>query len=341
MGPAQPPRRFVTTALLTMRRPFKTAIALIQVARPVLALAAVSNIWLVVLWQAMVERTGPAATLGLARALGLAAGAAVGLHVFGACLNDVLDLRRDRLFAPHRPIPSRRVTLTHVTVTALAALLLSLFCAVGLGRLSVMVALGCAALILGYDAAGKHLPAVGLLLLGLIRVTLMAVGGPALGFVWPMWLDMTHVIVVAGLVHRLQRKRPYLASPELWIVAAGWTFLTLGMIVWMAERGALAPEGMPWLWTGPIAAGVVALGAGAAVLRWRPSDAWAGQVLWRGGVAWMIVYDGSWFLASGQWRAAAMFGGLGLLLLVAIRGDAWVRLVSDRSELYRVDRGTG
>lgn len=323
-----------------MRRPFKIAIPLIQVARPSLSLAAVSNIWLVVLWQAMVERTGPATTLGLPRALTLAAGAAIGLHVFGVCLNDVLDLRRDRLFAPHRPIPSRRVTLTHVTVTALIALLLALFCAVGLGQLSVIAALGCAALILGYDAAGKHLPAVGLLLLALIRVTLMAVGGPGLGFVWPIWLDMTHLIVVAGLVHRLQRKRPYLAPQELWIVAAGWVFLTLGMIFWMADRGELAPETMPWLWTGPIVAGVVALGAGAAVLRWRPSDAWAGDVLWRGGMAWMIVYDGSWFLASGRWRAAAVFGGLLLIMLLAMRGDAWVRLASDRSELYRADRGT-
>lgn len=324
-----------------MRRPLKTAVALVQVARPSLSLAAVSNIWLVVLWQAGVEQSGPAMALGLPRALGLAAGAAIGLHVFGICLNDVLDLRRDRLFAPHRPIPSRQVTLTHVAVTALAALLLALFCAVGLGQLSVIVALGCAALILGYDAAGKHLPAVGLLLLGLIRVTLMTVGGPRIGFVWPIWLDMTHVIVVAGLVHRLHRKRPYLAPQELWLVAAGWAFLTLGMIFWMAEREALAPEGMPWLWTGPIFAGMVALGLGAAVLRWRRSDAWAGDVLWRWGLAWMVVYDGSWFVASGQWRAAAAFGGLLVLMAVAMRGDAWVRLVTDRSELYRVDRGAG
>jgi len=335
-----------------MRRGWHTAASLVQVIRPSLALAAVSNIWFVVLWQARFEGAGLALRHGAPKAMALTAGVAVGLYVCGVCLNDVLDVRRDRLFAPHRPIPSRRLTATHATIAAMVSLLAALLCATALGRASVVFALACAGAVVAYNALGKGLPAIGLLLLGLIRLMLMASGAPTLEFWWPGWLAMSHVIVIAALVHRLQRKRPYLAPQELWIVAAGWLFVTVGLVYWMAERGGLTPPlvvspgvggrtGEPvgaGLWSGPVIAAAGGMVALAATLRWRRSDGWAGQVIGRGGMAWLIVYDGSWFAAAGRWREASVFAALLLLMFAAARLDRPWAADARRAEMYPADR---
>src|SRR5690606_2553345 len=102
----------------------------------------------------------------------------VGLYGFGMSLNDIIDRRRDKHLAAHRPLPSGRISLL---AAYCICLLLSIVTLVGaavlyatasdpaMGLASVLLILWTAGMVAFYDLAGKYLVAVGLLTLGFIR----------------------------------------------------------------------------------------------------------------------------------------------------------------------------
>lgn len=320
-----------------MRAILTKTVAIIQLTRIALVLTAVSNIWLVVLWARIVEGRTTADHLLLWEHLGLAAGVAIGLYVFGMVGNDVFDARRDRVFAPHRPIPAKRIRAQSATALAMVALLLAILCAVGLGVTHTLFCLAAAGLIVFYNAAAKFMPGVGILTLGLIRAAHMLVGEPTILFCWPVWLVMTHVIVITALAHRLEHKRPYLSKPELWGLSAGWVFWSLAIIGWMAQRDGLTVYHKPWVWAGPIIAGLAFLGIIALLTR-RPADERAaGRTLMRLGLTWLIIFDGSWFLSAGLWQASILFAALLLLTWIAVQAARALQRITER-EMYRSDR---
>lgn len=320
-----------------MRSILRQSLAFIQLTRLALALTAVSNIWLVVLLARLVEARPAAPHLALWEHLGLAAGVGVGLYLFGMVGNDVFDARRDQVFAPHRPIPAKRVRLASATALALVALLLAILCSVGLGVTHTLFCLACAGLIVFYNAAAKFMPAVGILTLGLIRASHMLIGDPHLLFCWPVWLVMTHIIVIAALAHRLEHKRPYLSRPELWGLSAGWAFWSLALILWMAERDGLTLH-HPWVWLGPVAAGLIFLGIITFITRPPLDERAAGRSVMRLGLIWLIVFDGSWLLSAGFWRESLLFAGLLLITLAAVHATRALQAVAEQ-EVYRSDRG--
>lgn len=311
--------------------------SVLSVTRIALAASAVADIWLIALWSRLVEGRLPGDIHSMPLLLAWTAGVGVGLYVFGSTLNDALDLRRDRLFDPARPIPARHIGLMHTLVLGLCALLLALGCSLALGIRSALAALVCAALILFYNAAGKHLPAIGVLCLALIRAANMLVADPGIDFLWPIWLNMTHVMFTAALVHRLARKRPYLAPQELWALTGGWVFFTLLLVFWMTTR----PYGradLSLLWIGPVSAGLLALPLGRWLLSRAPDDRAAAQRLRHAAAVWLIVYDATWFLSIGmRWPAALM----GWLLLVCLLGLWFTRRLESgltRGAAYQADR---
>jgi len=85
----------------------------------------------------------------------------------GMVANDIFDLPRDVIRAPHRPIPSARISLG----AAAAFLFLLLVGAIALGALLGIPALATALLlvVLAYDAGGKDIPFLGNILMGLCR----------------------------------------------------------------------------------------------------------------------------------------------------------------------------
>jgi len=319
----------------------RTIVPLLQLTRLAMVFTALSNIWLVVLWSHQVERAGRG-RWQLWEALGLTAGVAIGMYVFGMVLNDVMDARRDRLFAPQRPIPSRRITMTSSLAVALTGLLLALLCALALGVSNTLLCLLCAGLVVFYNAAGKYLPAIGLISLGLVRAAHMLIGDPGLEFCWPVWLTFTHVVTISAIAYRLERKRPILIAHEVWAIAIGWAFWTLAMVFWMAQRDGLTPSGgATWVWVGPIAAGVLFLGVMFFLIQHLGPTPEAGRAIMRWGLAWLIVYDGAWFASLGYWREAAIFAAL---LLATLAGVQLIRRIQNEphpSRLYVSDRRSG
>jgi 4-hydroxybenzoate polyprenyltransferase len=101
--------------------------ALLQLTRAALAFTAIADAWTVLLLRVPGERP---------REMGLLIGemlvvavASFGLYGFGMALNDLLDARRDRIFAPRRPIPSGRIQPRWAVVTALGLLMAALLAA--------------------------------------------------------------------------------------------------------------------------------------------------------------------------------------------------------------------
>src|SRR5438477_2274618 len=97
----------------------------------------------------------------------------VGLYGYGMSLNDIIDRRRDRQIAAHRPLPSGRIGLiaAHVICVMLgsAAILAGVYLTRFNGMMSLVLLIWTLSLITFYDFAGKYLVAPGLLTLGLIR----------------------------------------------------------------------------------------------------------------------------------------------------------------------------
>src|SRR4051812_38070858 len=151
--------------------------ALLQLTRAALAFTAIADAWTVLLLRMPGE--APREMGLLIVEMLVVAVASFGLYGFGMALNDLLDARRDRIFAPRRPIPSGRIQPRWAVVTALGLLMAALLAAAfmtplelyGKGVLtqrgamlssadlvpySFLFALATAALIVFYDATSKY-----------------------------------------------------------------------------------------------------------------------------------------------------------------------------------------
>lgn len=234
----------------------------------------------------------------------LATGVSAGLHLFGAALNDLLHARRDRLFSPHRPVAAGEVSVTAAAMVSLLGLMGAVAGASFLGRASLMLTLAAALGLMVFNALGRLLPGVGVLALGLAKAGQMLAINPSIGFVWPVWLAMTHVIASTALGHVLRGKRPHLDAVGGWVIVAGWMFWTMALVAWMAMKtdGSASSAG-PVAWLGPGAAGTVFVGWTLWMLR-RYADPGrerraAGERYEVGSALWLMVYDVMWVLSLG------------------------------------------
>ncbi len=296
-----------------MKQPGKLS-GLLGLTRPGVLLALVSVQWLMVFLGVYVEpidRRNPALdTLGLPRALAASAVIAIGLGIFLMALNDALDARHDRAFEPDKPIPSGKVTQRAALGLAMAGLLAALGAAVALGPMSVILALLAAGAIVFYNLAGRFVPAVGIVSLGLIVGVAALIPNPRLAFAWPILLLMTHVIAAATVRHVLAGKRPRLKPIDGWGICIGWVFWILVVLVLIGMRGRdVSHTGVGLVWIGPALAAAafgfitwLLLGPSALTPRARRATA---QRFARFATAWLIVFNASWLLAAGLWWQGA------------------------------------
>lgn len=316
-----------------MRRLLLRVLTAIQLTRLSLAFGAVSDLWfMVLLSRALAARgddsTAPVVTLPLVVALTSGAVVALGLFAFGASLNDLLDARHDTAFSPDRPIPAGRIRASQAVVVTVGALLAALLAALAFGDGGLLLAALAAAGILFFNAVGKHIPAVGLITIGLIHAATMAVPDIRIAFTLPIWLVVTHAVAVATGVYILEGKRPTLSRRSMVAVAVGylfWSTIILGT--------GIARSGLDDLWPrGAAIAGLfwplLAVASFVVVARRKAegvSPRVAAEKLRRYGAMWHCLYGAAWLLAMNLHEQATW---MGLLALVGFAGMTVIKEVN-------------
>ena len=298
-----------------------------QLTRMSLALGALADVWFVILYTREDARYNhvPAYEMSLPISLAVAIVLTVGLFAFAATLNDLLDSRHDSTFSPDRPIPSGRIRVGQAVVIAIGALLSALAAAIPFGTLALVFAILAATGILFYDAVGKHIPALGVLLAGLVHVAHMMIPNYDLTFTPPVWIIFTHVTVIAIMVHVIEGKRPLFRRWTVAWTALGWlawsaVILGLGMV--RGPDAGFVPSGFgvdTAIW--PAIAGLVFV-----AIMWRKLSRTSGQAgaekARRYGAAWHAVYAAAWFAGLARWTEAVAMGVLaiaGLIVMTLLR----------------------
>lgn len=313
-----------------MRRLILRILPALHLTRVTTAFAAVANVWFVILWTHGSAQEGRTeAMAGVPLWLLLLGGAvnALGLFGFATALNDVLDWRRDQALNPDRPIPSGRVSLDGAITLVVFTFGMAVFGATPLGITAVLLTLTVAGAILLFNAAGKFVPGVGLVVLGLIYAGQMVIPNLHLRFVVPVWLVMTHALAVASWVHVLGRKAPGISARATLFALTGWLFWSLVMfsVGWYRNwgDGGLWPRWVSWT-TGVAPVALLLL---FAVLVWRrvhllgrgPRVA---EKIARYGALWLALYGAAWLFGEGHTLGGWALSGLavvGLLGMTVLR----------------------
>lgn len=305
-----------------MRRVLARISPILRVTRVTAAFAAVSNVWFVVLWTRVSpsEAPGHLATAPLWILLLGATASAVGLFAFGACLNDILDLRRDRQFKPDRPLASGSLGLEAAAWIVAVTLLVAVLGATPFGTNAVFLTAVVAAAILAFNGAAKFVPGIGIVLLGLIYAGQMLVPNFDLRFLVPVWLVMTHTLTVAALAHVAARKVPRITPRAAWAALAGWLVWSLALLAlgWWRSAPAAGPRTLWPASLDPAAAlwpTLLAIGFLAFVLRKLRTVGQgprASEKIWRYGSLWLPLYGCAWMLGAGHANATIILASLAL-----------------------------
>jgi len=291
-------------------------ISAIQLTRLTMAFGAISDLWFVMLYTRAVSdyEHVPVFGLPLWAALGAGAVVAVGLFAYGASLNDVLDVRHDSAFSPDRPIPAGRIKVGQAVVVAVGALIVAVLGGVLLGTWAVCLTLLIAAGLLFYNAAAKYIPPAGVVTIGLLHAGHMFIPNFNLSFVLPVWLVMTHTMVIAVAVHVLEDKRPRFGRASLIAACIGWVFWSGVLLGWGFMRGdGLWPEHASLL--GALAPALTVL-AFVAMAWWKTraiTGVHAAEKLKRYGAMWQSLYGAAWLWALGYITQAMWIGAFALV----------------------------
>lgn len=305
---------------------------MLHLTRVTTAFAVVANTWFVILWT-RAERAhegiprGPLLDTHLWLLLGGGAAVGLGLFAFGAALNDILDLKRDRTMRPDRPLPSGRIGLDAALSLVVGTVLLAVLGATLFGTEAVLLTLLLVAAILGFNAAGKFVPAIGLVALGLIYAGHMLVPNVHLKFLWPVWLAMTHSLAVAAVTHGMARKVPRISRRAGVAAVAGWLFWS-GVILWMQwfrdpPPKTIWPDWVPlsaaWWPAGLIVVFLLAAWGKVRKYGWGPR---AAEKIARYGSLWLALYSCGWLVGAGHTEASAVLlalTGAGFLGMTVLR----------------------
>jgi hypothetical protein len=265
------------------------------------------------------------------------------LYGFGMSLNDIIDRRRDRQIAAHRPLPSGRVGVVtaHVicTLLGLAAVGAAALYAQRSGNwMSLILVVWAELLIVFYDMAGKYLVAPGLLTLGLIRFFHAIVPGPRVPVLWHPLILLNHVTILSTVAYCWEEKRPELTRIHWWSVLGGLAIVDTTVIVMMVDRRTTSGLMLtPWLAL-PAAAVVAFIILAWIVKRRSPTSREAGQAIMLYGLLWLIVYDAAFVAAYVSWVLAALLVLLLPLAYFSVQLMRWwskLIAISQRPEFKR------
>jgi hypothetical protein len=325
-----------------MRRLLLRIAPVLHLARVTTAFAVVANTWFVILWTRAnaLHEAAPAVIVEspLWQLLAAAALVALGLFAFGAALNDILDVRRDRALRPDRPLPAGRISLEAAVALVVLTLLAAVLGATAFGTPAVLLTLVLLAAIFIFNVAARFIPALGLVILGLVYSGHMLIPNINLRFLWPVWLVMTHALAVGAAAHIMANKVPRLSPRAMVAAGMGWLFWS-AVIFWLQWRRDDRPEGL-WLpplqsiwpeWVHPAAAvgpAVLAvlfvIGAWDKVRRLGPGQR-AAEKISRYGALWLALYACAWLIGDRHLVPA--------LILGVLAAAAWLGMTALR-EIY-------
>ena len=301
-----------------------------QLTRLAMAVGAIGDVWFTVLFtrgQGQLYAYQPVAEeLPLWAALGCSALVAIGIFTFGASLNDLLDARYDSAFRPERPIPSGRVKPATVGIVIAAALIAALLGAIPLGTGALILTLIVAAGVLFYNATGKHVPGLGVIVIGAMTALHMLIPNYEMTFTLPVWLTMSHAVTITLASYILLRKRPYLSRRSFIFIAVAYSLLSIFILVtgwhqgqdtgwWPSES---SPFGLIWP--------VLMVAGFAWVARKKTSGIptrSAAEKLARYGAMWQCLYAAAWLLAIG------LYDGALLLMILAVIGFSLMTIIKE------------
>ena len=313
-----------------MHHMFSRLMTTLQLTRMSVAFGAVSDLWFMIVLAWLIQEVSGPAVVGLwwtGKSVGilaavLVAGAVTALGLFGcgAALNDVIDARHDAAFSPDRPIPAGRIRQGQAVVIAVIALVVAVVGGAVLGPWSAWLTVFTASLLLFYNTAGRFVPAVGIVTIGIIHAVHMLIPFPETPLLLPVWWMLTHAMLVTTGVHLLEAKRPRISGRGVLGIGLGWLFWTAMLLLLILDRGLdlwpTTQSVLGLLWPGLLMIVFVVF------VRWKivraPSARHAAEKLRRYGAMWHSLYAAGWCAALGLTWAAICFAGLAILGLVVM-----------------------
>ncbi len=308
----------------------RKAAPMLKLARVTTGFGAVGNLWFVILWSRSTqgEYLPPALSDGpLWTALtgGLFVG--LGLYSFGAALNDLLDLHKDRaLGLPGHPIVDGSASLELAVCAVAGSLMFAILGAVFFGTGAILLTLVLAIAILIFNALGKYVPGVGMVLLSLIYAGHMLIPNVWMRFMLPVWLVMTHAMVVLALAQYLGRRSPPISRRAAIFAVAGWGVCSLMLLALAWDR-----KGTDGLWPNAVPMTALLYPAACVILfalfiyrrtKRHGTGPQLGERITRYGAIWPTLYAIAWLLGAGHQKAALLMTGLsaiGFLSMTVLR----------------------
>jgi len=313
-----------------MRKTLIKLAPMLKLTRVTTAFGAVANLWFVILWtRFMPQELGNEQIMNQPLWVLLAGGliAGIGLYAFGTSLNDLLDVHRDRaLGRPGSPIVDGSASIEFAVCMVAAALMLAVLGAMifGTGALIVTLALACAILI--YNVLGKFVPGLGMILLSIIYAGHMLIPDLWMRFLLPVWLVLTHAMIVAGLTQHLGRRSPPISRRAILFASVGWLGCSLALLALAITR--TQNDGL-WPSYVPITAALYPLGfviIFALMIYRRYKRVGIGPILGekisRYGAIWPALYACGWFAGTGLWTALGIMIALttlGFIVMTILR----------------------
>jgi 4-hydroxybenzoate polyprenyltransferase len=181
------------------------------------------------------------------RTVALLAGASCALYWAGMALNDLFDRERDLKLAPHRPLPSGRLSAGAGAAIGFGLLATGLFLGALAGSLAGAAAVAVAVLL--YDALLKRARLPGAIGMALCRGANVLMGAAAAGDVLVPGPAHAHAAAIAGYVFALT----LLSTFEDEDADRAGLFVGFGTaIAIVAAYGAVLPDGLSWLALAPL-----------------------------------------------------------------------------------------
>ena len=318
-----------------MKLRFRDILHLFELGRLEVVPALIGNIWLMTFIAQKAEGIHWS-TSELTLRLILATLIALGLAGLGIALNDALDAKHDRTFAPYRPIPSGRVEIRVAIVAAMLSLIASIAASIWLGKWSTIITLLTVGGILFYNLTGRFMPAVSVVSLGLITGLVMLIPSARPVYAWPIVLAMTHVMFCSTIRHWLAGKRPRITAKDGFGICAGWLFWTMLVVGVLRPHEHnlkhVADNHAARLLFGPVLAIIIFTIITAILLRHFENMNFSERKLIGNRFAriagiWLLVYNLSWLITLGLWWQAWIMASLLLVSLLTIWIGRLLRII--------------